>query len=440
MIKSKPKVSMMVVCYNQENFIEESILSCLEQDYENLEIIISDDCSTDSTFIKVKKILERKNTNHKIILNRNKENLGIGRHFNHLMQNFVSGKLVVTCAGDDRFKVNRVSRIVEEWLNNNQPSLIAHSIQEINDQGQNIDSIRNFIYKHHNHGIHEISEYALLEYTKHLYYIPYIGAAAAYDAKLYNDFPKPIVHSDTEDHFMYFRALLRKGVHYFEEKLTEYRVHDDSFTQKEIKPLNINNDWLADVYKNNKNTIKPEFLNTYGLLKTRVQQWLDYLYAVKNFNLTLNFDITTNLYNTIIREHNILIRNISASKNIKVHLWHIKQNIVTSRSKKPVTELSYLPKVKTVIFGTGRGAKNILKKLPPCFDIIYACNTLGDYSKKSFANAKVINLEQLKKIDAQYDCILIASSKYFHIKKTLTESANIAPNKIIRIPALTISK
>ena len=44
-----PKVSILIPLYNSENYIEETIQSCLNQTYENIEIIIVDDGSTDKS-------------------------------------------------------------------------------------------------------------------------------------------------------------------------------------------------------------------------------------------------------------------------------------------------------------------------------------------------------------------------------------------------------
>lgn len=44
------KVSIAIMCYNQEKFIKETIESALNQTYKNIEICISDDCSTDKTY------------------------------------------------------------------------------------------------------------------------------------------------------------------------------------------------------------------------------------------------------------------------------------------------------------------------------------------------------------------------------------------------------
>ena len=43
-MKEQPLVSVSLMTYNQQEFIRESIESVLEQDYDNLEIVIGDDC------------------------------------------------------------------------------------------------------------------------------------------------------------------------------------------------------------------------------------------------------------------------------------------------------------------------------------------------------------------------------------------------------------
>ena len=39
------KVSVLIPSYNQENVIEQTVMSALTQDYDNLEVIVSDDAS-----------------------------------------------------------------------------------------------------------------------------------------------------------------------------------------------------------------------------------------------------------------------------------------------------------------------------------------------------------------------------------------------------------
>ena len=59
-----PLVSVIIPTYNAENFIRSTIESVLSQSHKNIEIIIVDDCSSDSTLDIIKDISE---TNHQII-------------------------------------------------------------------------------------------------------------------------------------------------------------------------------------------------------------------------------------------------------------------------------------------------------------------------------------------------------------------------------------
>lgn len=57
-----PKVSIIIPCYNAENFIEQSVMSCLWQKYDNKEIIIVDNESTDGSFEKLKSLKSKFNS------------------------------------------------------------------------------------------------------------------------------------------------------------------------------------------------------------------------------------------------------------------------------------------------------------------------------------------------------------------------------------------
>ena len=52
-------VSVVIACYNAENYIEETIHSVLKQSYQNFEIVIVDDGSSDNSLDIIKKISEK---------------------------------------------------------------------------------------------------------------------------------------------------------------------------------------------------------------------------------------------------------------------------------------------------------------------------------------------------------------------------------------------
>ena len=56
-----PGVSVIIPCFNEEEWIQKTIVSCLNQDYpvDKLEVIVVDDCSNDNSVQKIKKIIEK---------------------------------------------------------------------------------------------------------------------------------------------------------------------------------------------------------------------------------------------------------------------------------------------------------------------------------------------------------------------------------------------
>jgi glycosyltransferase involved in cell wall biosynthesis len=105
-----PKVSVMVITYNQIKFIRETIESVLQQDYPNFEIIIADDGSTDGT---AEVILEYAQKYSEIIIPLvGGPNLGITGNSNRGLK-ACKGKYIAFMGGDDLFLPGKLSRQVE---------------------------------------------------------------------------------------------------------------------------------------------------------------------------------------------------------------------------------------------------------------------------------------------------------------------------------------
>ena len=67
-MEQNPLVSVIIPCFNQESFIEESIESVVSQTYRNIEIICVDDCSTDNSLDLISKYVDL--PNFKLIKNK----------------------------------------------------------------------------------------------------------------------------------------------------------------------------------------------------------------------------------------------------------------------------------------------------------------------------------------------------------------------------------
>ena len=48
-------ISIVTTCYNLEDYIEDCLVSLINQSYENLELIVVNDCSTDNSLSIIKK-------------------------------------------------------------------------------------------------------------------------------------------------------------------------------------------------------------------------------------------------------------------------------------------------------------------------------------------------------------------------------------------------
>ena len=97
MTSSNALVSVLLSTYNSEESIGESIDSLLSQTYKNLEILISDDGSTDSTKEICKKIQLK---DERILFSSNKKNIGLTKSLNNLAQK-ASGSLIARHDADD---------------------------------------------------------------------------------------------------------------------------------------------------------------------------------------------------------------------------------------------------------------------------------------------------------------------------------------------------
>lgn len=108
-----PKVSIMIPTYNQEDYIAEAVNSALMQDYENLEIIIADDCSTDRTG----EIARRYTSDPRVLYIRNEFNLGRVGNYRNTLYKHATGDWVVNLDGDDYYTDKTfISRAVKTIL------------------------------------------------------------------------------------------------------------------------------------------------------------------------------------------------------------------------------------------------------------------------------------------------------------------------------------
>ena len=126
---NNPKVSIGLPVYNGEPFLSETIDAILAQTYEDFELIISDNASTDAT----KKICCRYAVRDKrVSYYRNQHNIGATGNFNQVFE-LASGQYFKWAAHDDLHAPNYLARCVE-ILERDRSVVLCHTQVKIIDE------------------------------------------------------------------------------------------------------------------------------------------------------------------------------------------------------------------------------------------------------------------------------------------------------------------
>ena len=103
------KVDILLATYNGEKYVAEQIESILNQTYKNFNLIISDDCSTDSTPDILKKYAEK---DKRITLHLQSKNLGVVKNIEFLLKQ-VKSELYMLSDQDDVWLKEKIEKSVE---------------------------------------------------------------------------------------------------------------------------------------------------------------------------------------------------------------------------------------------------------------------------------------------------------------------------------------
>lgn len=127
-----PAVSLLIVCYNQQHFIREALVSALEQDYENLEVVVADDASRDGTQDIIRELGARYPGRLKMIFN--PANVGITANSNIGLRE-CRGELIAFMGGDDVLLPGKIAQQVAWFAQEEKRVLCGHDVDWIDANG-----------------------------------------------------------------------------------------------------------------------------------------------------------------------------------------------------------------------------------------------------------------------------------------------------------------
>ena len=109
-MNNNPLVTVIIPCYNVSNYVEKAIRSILQQTYQNLEVLIINDASTDDTLSKIKTVTDKRIR----IIDFEKNTQKVGAVNVVLKQ--AKGDLITFQDADDWSEPNRIEEQVNQFL------------------------------------------------------------------------------------------------------------------------------------------------------------------------------------------------------------------------------------------------------------------------------------------------------------------------------------
>ena len=220
-LNSKPLVSFLIPFYNHNHFIKFTLDSIIEDTYDNKEIIIINDGSSnpdDSNIVSW--IKEHKN---EVSINYIKrENKGVTKTLNELID-LSKGKYLAVCASDDYFINNTISKRVELLEENPHRLLLLSDNLVIDDNGKELYSSNLFEYRNKNK-----ANYLNDKKLKHEVISNWGIAGACYliNKELFSkvdNFDESLI---VEDWDFFLRVAAKELILFYDERVSAYRLHD----------------------------------------------------------------------------------------------------------------------------------------------------------------------------------------------------------------------
>lgn len=214
-------VSIITPTYNSEAFIAQTINSVQNQTYQNWELIIVDDASSDGTVELIQKFIEN---DSRIQLHKLIENSGAGVARNCAVQ-LAKGKYIAFLDSDDVWKSQKLKKQVDFLLENNLP--FTFSFYEcINQDGKSLNRI--------------VEAPRKLSYRQ-LFFCNYVGnLTGIYDVEYFGKIVVSKIRK-RQDWIMWLTIVKKiKAAYVVPESLAFYRNHQNSISSSKMDLIKYN--------------------------------------------------------------------------------------------------------------------------------------------------------------------------------------------------------
>lgn len=298
----RPLVTFALFAYNQEQYIREAVEGAFSQTYEPLEIILSDDCSTDRTFEIMQEMAAAHAGPHAVTVRRNDQNKGLAVHVNTVMQ-ASSGEIVVLAAGDDISLPHRTKVSVNSLLQNSSAAAVLLSADVIDDAGEIIGE-RLSVKGKSGEKLQTINDLIKWKHTT-------FGAARALRRDVFTRFGPLNANCPTEDTPLLLRSLMCGPNVLSSLKVIRYRRHGGNLSGIEsLMTMNIN-----EIYRQYQDDLTTAL--THELIKDKFARRLNIWFCLDEKIRRLRLKLASNEIRSL-RDAVFAIRHPAVGKREKI--------------------------------------------------------------------------------------------------------------------------
>jgi glycosyltransferase involved in cell wall biosynthesis len=246
--ENQPLISILVITYNSSKYILETLNSAQNQSYNNLELIITDDCSTDDTFDICNDWIKDNSKNFRDVkLVKPEKNRGIAGNCNHGLK-FCQGKWVKLIAGDDILLPNCISEYQKYTLEHEELFLFSYPKILMDSVEEKVRLIKEKAYALRSH-FYELSPEDQLAYMI-IRDLPMSASTFFFNnvvLKNLGGFDESFLQ---EDRPLYMKlTYLGYKLGNVDQQLVLYRIHSANLSTKNKKPTPVNEFWFKNVHK-----------------------------------------------------------------------------------------------------------------------------------------------------------------------------------------------
>lgn len=132
----KEKVSIIVPMYNAEKFIGKTIESVLSQTYENWEMLIMNDVSTDNSLAVVNEYVKK---DDRIKVVNTEKNMGVVKGRNHLID-LANGKYIAFLDADDYWHSQKLEKQIQ-FMKEKNAGISCTEYTRVKENGEKINEV-----------------------------------------------------------------------------------------------------------------------------------------------------------------------------------------------------------------------------------------------------------------------------------------------------------